>query len=114
MKCIVETPKRGWYVKPNVAWDSNPEFEFIIEGHADCGHAKDLDSRKSASEYVMFLCGTPVSVERGQQNLVVTSVTEDEKSSVTVYSQDMLCVMRIVEHVKLRVKKPMKLTLDNK
>ena len=101
-------------MKANAYWDGNPDFEFTIEGYADCGCATDPDSRKSVSGYSVFLCGVPVSVKSGQQKIVAISVTEGERSAGTVCAQDMLYVMRIVESVMLKVKKPMKLTLDNK
>ena len=71
MKYLVETSGRGWHMKPDVVWDGNPEFEFIIEGYADCGYTADPDSRKSVSGYTVFLCGIQVSVESGQQKVVV-------------------------------------------
>ena len=91
-------------MKPNVFWDGNLDFEFTIEGYADCGHATDRDYRKSISGYCVFLCGVPVSVKSGQQKVVAISVTEGERSSGTVCAQDMLYAMRIVESVSLKVK----------
>ena len=42
------------------------------------------------------------------------SVTEAEMSAGVTCAQDMLYVMRIVEALGLKVKKPMELTMDNK
>ena len=60
MNYIVNRLERGWYMKPNVFWDGNPDFEFTIEEYADCGYAIDLDSRKSVSGYGVFLHRLPV------------------------------------------------------
>ena len=42
------------------------------------------------------------------------SVTEAELGAATQCAQDMLFAMRIIESLELRVKKPMKLYVDNK
>ena len=55
-----------------------------------------------------------MSVKSWQQKIVAISVTEEERSAGTICAEDMLYVIRIVESVMLKVKKPMKLTLDNK
>ena len=55
-----------------------------------------------------------MTVKSGQQKIVAISVTEGERSAGTFCTQDMLYVMKIVESVMIKVKKPMKLTLDNK
>jgi len=45
---------------------------------------------------------------------VTLSVTEAEYVSATQCAQDMLFVIRVVESVGLKVKKPMRLEIDNK
>ena len=45
---------------------------------------------------------------------VTLSVTESELVSATHCAQDMLCAMRILESMGLKVKKPMLLHVDNK
>ena len=74
----------------------------------------NIQTHARVKVYIWFFCGIPVSVKSGKQKVVEISVTEGERSSGTVCAQDMLYVMLIVEPFKLRVKKPMKLTLDNK
>lgn len=48
------------------------------------------------------------------QNCVTLSVTEAELVSATTCAQDMLFVMRVLESIGLKVKKPMILQVDNK
>ena len=83
-------------------------LKFLFEGYADCGHTTDPDSRKNVSGYTVFLCGMPVSVNSGQQKIVAISVTEGKRSAGAVFAQDTLYVMRIIESIKLIIKKPMK------
>ena len=54
IKYVADTPERGWFMKANAYWDGDLDFEFTIEGHVDCGHATDPDSRKSVSGYSVF------------------------------------------------------------
>lgn len=56
----------------------------------------------------------PVLVKSRGQKIVSISITEGERGAGTTYAQDMLYIMRIIESVELKVKKSIKLTLDNK
>mmetsp|Transcript_18815 Transcript_18815/g.23344 ORF Transcript_18815/g.23344 Transcript_18815/m.23344 type:complete len:1201 (+) Transcript_18815:436-4038(+) len=114
MKYCVGTPNRGLVLEPNEQWDGNPEFEFTIKGLADSEYAKDPETRRSVNGWTVFLCGAPVTMKSKMMPVVALSVTESELSSGTNCAQDMLYVMRVIESIKLRVKKPMKLLIDNK
>ena len=50
----------------------------------------------------------------GMQKIVALSVTEAGLFSGTQCAQDMLYVMHVIEGMELKVKKPMKLKMDNK
>jgi hypothetical protein len=107
------TPNRGLELKPNRKWDGNPNFEFIIEGRSDSDYAKDTDTRQSVSGSAVFLEGAPVVMRSSSQKSVTLSVTEAEQTAAVQTAQDMLFVMRIMESLGLKVKKPMLLKLDN-
>ena len=67
------------------------------------------------SGYSVFLCDAPVSSASRMQGHVTLSVTEAELAAATTQcSQDMLFVMRVIESIGLKVKKPMILQVDNK
>ncbi len=114
MKYCVGTPKRGLMIEPTEFWDGDKKFEFTISGRSDSDFAKDIISRRSVSGCSTFLCGAPVSIRSKMQDCVTLSVTEAELVAATQCAQDMLFVMRVLESMDLKVKKPMILEVDNK
>ena len=114
MKYCVGTPNRGMYLKPNRTWDGGADFEFEINGRSDSDYAKDVERRRSVSGYSVFLEGAPVVMASRMQGHVTLSVTEAELAAATQCAQDMLFVMRVMESVGLKIKKPMILEVDNK
>ena len=113
MHYCVSTPQRGLLLKPDTEWDGNQDFEFIVKGRSDSDYAKDPNKR-GVSGYSTFLCGAPTTMKSKMQNCVTLSVTEAELVSATTCAQDMLFVMRVLESIGLKVKKPMILQVDNK
>ena len=114
MKHCVGTPNRGMCLKPNTTWDGKPDFEFAVNGRSDSDYAKDIERRRSVSGYSIFLNDAPVSSASRMQGHVTLSVTEAELTAATQRAQDMLFVMRVIESVGLKIKKPMMLEVDNK
>jgi hypothetical protein len=114
MKYCTETPNRGLVLQPNESWDGSADFEFTVSGRADSDYAKDPEKRRSVSGYSTFLCGAPVTMKSRMQSCVTLSVTEAELVSGTQCAQDMLFIMRVLESIGLKVKKPMVLEMDNK
>jgi hypothetical protein len=109
----VGTPNRGLLLKPTMKWDGNPDFEFIVNGRSDSDFAKDPERQRSVSGYSTFLCGAPVTMKSRMQGRVTPDVTSAELVSGTQCAQDMLFVMRVIESMGLKVKKPMTLEIDN-
>jgi hypothetical protein len=114
MNYCVATPKRGLLLKPNMKWNGDPNFEFVIKGRSDSDYAKDPERRRSVSGYSTFLCDAPVTMKSRMQGCVTLDVTSAELVSGTQCVQDMLFIMRVVESIGLKVKKPMILEMDNK
>lgn len=114
MQYCHSTPERGLLLKPTRKWNGDPKFEFIISGYSDSDYAKNTDSRRSVSGTVVFLEDAPVSSRSSTQKSVTLSVTEAELAAAVQCAQDMLFVMRLMESIGLKVKKPMILKLDNK
>ena len=56
----------------------------------------------------------PSVIKSGQSKTSDLSVTEGERSAGVLCAQYMIYAMRIFESMKLKVKKPMKLHVDNK
>jgi hypothetical protein len=109
-----DTPEQGLLLKPKRKWNGDPSFEFIITGYSDSDYAKDTDTRRSVSDTAVMLEGSPVSMQSNTQKSVTLSVTEAEQAAAVSCAQDMLFVMRLMESMGLKVKKPMILKLDNK
>jgi hypothetical protein len=114
MKYCIGTPNRGLLLKPDSKWNGDPNFEFTVTGKSDSDYAKDSATRRSVTGYSTFLNGAPVSMKSRMQSCVTLSVTEAELVSGTQCAQDMLYIMRVLESMGLRVKKPMILHMDNK
>jgi hypothetical protein len=46
MEYCVETTEHGLVLKPDLEWNGNTEFKFVIHGISDSNFAKDPDTRK--------------------------------------------------------------------
>jgi hypothetical protein len=83
MEYCVETKDRGLVLKPDVKWNSDPEFKLGIRGISDSDFAKDPKTRKSVSGNSTFLCGAPVIQCSTMQGIVALSVTDAELFAAT-------------------------------
>jgi hypothetical protein len=110
----VATPQRGITLSPDGEWSGNPTFEFHITGKADASYKPYEDTSLSVAGHAVFLQGAPISEKSKVLQTTVLSVTEAELCSGIECVQDMLFCMRVMESIGLRVKKPMKLSIDNK
>ena len=113
MAYCVQTPNRGLLLKPTTPWNDTDD-ELIVTGMSDADYAKDPTTRRSVSGYSTFLNGAPVTMKSGQQTTVTLSTAEAELMSATQCAQDMLYVMKLLESLGLKVRKPMVLKIDNK
>jgi hypothetical protein len=114
MKHCVETPKRGLLMAPTGTWTGKTSEELIIKGMSDTTYASDYDTRRSVMGRTTFLNDAPVIMKSNMRRYTDLSVTESELGGATETAQDMLFVMRILESMGLKVKKPMILYVDNK
>ena len=114
MKYCVDTPKRGWYLKPGRKWNGNKDFKFKINGRSDSDFAKCPVTRKSVSGWNVKLEDCSVIVKSGMQRSPTLSVTESELVAGVTCAQDMLYVKNLLESIGLQVELPMKLEMDNK
>jgi hypothetical protein len=114
MRYALGTPKRGLTLAPTAVWDGNPDFEFIIHGTADASYKPYNDSGASVGGHAVFLHDAPISEKIKVQQCTTLSITEAELVSGADCAQDMLFAMRVLESMGLKVKKPMKLYIDNK
>jgi hypothetical protein len=114
MRYCLATPERGLLLKPNGKWNGDPNYEFEIKGRSDANYATDPATRRSVSGSSVFLEGAPVVAKSNGQKSVTLSTAESELSAGTSCAQEMLYVMRVMESIGLKVKKPMILEMDSK
>jgi hypothetical protein len=114
LQCCLNTPNMGVLLQPNEHWDGNPEFECMVSGESDSEYNNDPDTRRSVSGGIIYLCGAPVSVRSAGQKIVALYVTDAELVATGQVAQDMLFVVILMESIRLRVKKPIILNVDNK
>ena len=72
------------------------------------------ETHKSVMGCVTFLEGAPVMFKSSTQNVICLLVTEAKLAAGVTEVQGMLYVMRVLESMDLKVKKPMVLEMDNK
>ena len=115
MKYCITTRKLGWTLKPSRKWNGKDKnFEFIIRGESDSNYATCVETRKSVTGFCVYLEDALISVKSGMQKIVALSVTEAEVIALVQVVQEMMYVMKIIESMELKVKKPMMIQVDNK
>eukprot|EP00957_Ditylum_brightwellii_P054520 4130425-Ditylum_brightwellii.AAC.1 len=100
------TPKCGLLLKPEGKWNGQNRFMFELTGCSDSEYAKD-ESRRSVNRWSVFLCKAPISVKSKMMPVIVLSVAEAELFAAVQCSQDMLCILRIMNSMGLKIKLPM-------
>lgn len=92
MKYICDTNERGLTLNPTQKWDDSKNHEFVISGKSDSDYAKDMQTRKSISRYVVYLEGAPIMFKSSTQKSVALSVceAEQEQTSGVLCAHDVL------------------------
>ena len=102
-------------MKPTGIWNENEEEnEVNIVGVSDSDYSKDIETRRSVTGYTVFLNGAPVAAKSKMQEAVTLSVAEAELVAAMHCYQEMLHVKKVLESIKISVKFPMVLQMDNK
>lgn len=115
MKYIVATPKCGWVLHPENAWDvKDKAFHFRVSGKSDSTFKSCPDMHRSTSGGIVCLEGAPVVCLSQGQKFVSLSVTEVEVYSAVLVAQYILYVINFLVYRELQVEKPMVLEIDNK
>ena len=114
IKYCVDTPRRGWLLKPNRKWGGKSNQKFRVSGRSDSDYAKYPATRRSVSGHNVRLEGAVVICKSGMQRTTTLSVTEAETVAAVTCVQDMMFVKNIIESMGLEVKLPMRLEIDNK
>jgi hypothetical protein len=105
----------GWTLKPTGIWkEIDEENKVNIIGVLDSDDSKDIETRRSVTGYIVFLNGAPVAAKSKVQKAVTLSVTEAELVAAMHCYQEMLYVKKVLESIKISVRMPMILQMDNK
>ncbi len=95
-------------------WDGEKEFHFRIKGASNSDYAKDTQTRRSISGYVVYLEDAPVMHRSETQKTVALSVCKAEMNSAVLCAQDMIYAKHVLESLGHQVETPMVLQMDNK
>ena len=114
MNYVVHTKERGLCLAPEMTVKDPQNDLFILKGRSDSNYATNVETRKSVSGMEVTLNGAPVVMRSVGQKIIALSVTEAELIAMAQVVQEMLYVMRILESMNLKVKKPMIVESDNK
>eukprot|EP00957_Ditylum_brightwellii_P007111 539753-Ditylum_brightwellii.AAC.2 len=113
LKYCTLTPRRGLFLRPKGNWDGTEKFLFEISGSSNSEYAK-AKNRRSLNGWLVFLNEAPINYKSKMMPIVVLSVTEAKLFAAVQCMQDMLCAIRILNSMGLKVKLPMIFYLDSK
>jgi hypothetical protein len=114
MKFCLGTPNRGLFIKPNVTWAGDNNFEFEVSGLSDTGFAKDSIARHSVTRMSVEVQNATIIWKSKMQTCTTLSVAEAELVAGVECVTCMVYVMRILESIGLKVKLPMLHWTDSK
>ena len=114
MRYLTGTKDAGLTLQPTRKWDGAKDFLFRVRGVSDSDYAKDTQTRRSISGYVVYLEDAPVMHRSATQKTVALSVCEAEMNSAVLCAQDMIYAKHVLESLGLQVETPMMLQMDNK
>jgi hypothetical protein len=111
LKC---TKDAGLFLKPERKWDESDSFQFKINGRSDSDYAKDTQTRRSNTGYVVYVEGAPVMHQSATQKTVALSSCEAVLNAAVLRVQDMIYGKNLLESTRWKVQLPMILEMDNK
>jgi hypothetical protein len=108
------TREAGLLLKPSQKWNGSNEHQFCIRGKSNLDYAKDTQTRRSVSGYVVYLEDTPTMHRSATQKTVALSSCKEELNAAVLCVQDMMYPRNMLELIGLKVELPMILEMDNK
>ena len=114
MEHVLKSLKHGMVRQMDDHWDGSKNFEFEISGISDFGDATEPESHKRCGGLQVFLNKAHIAHKSKMQPSMSLSMAEGELITVVEAAQIMLFVIRVMEDIRLQVKKPMTLWVDCK
>ena len=114
MQHVLSFPKHGIVMQPEGHWDGSKDFQFEIDGISDSGDAAEPESCKQCGGLQVFLNKAPIAHKCNVQPSVSLSMAEGKLIAAVEAAQIMLFVMRVLEDIRLCIKKLMILCVDCK
>lgn len=90
---------------------SKDAIALLIAG--DAPFADDLETRRSAQEYVIILYGGPIAWKVARQDTVTTSTTEAELLALGLTAKEAMAPKRLFRDMQLNLGEPWRIFCDN-
>ncbi len=103
MRHVLCTKDAGLLLKPSQKWDGSNEHQFRIRGRLDSDYAKDTQTRRSVSGYVVYVEDAPTMHRSATQKTVALSSCEAELNAAVLCVQDMLYQKNTLKLIGLKV-----------
>jgi hypothetical protein len=114
MRYVLCTRDAGLLLRPSQKWDGSNEHQFRIRGRSDSDYAKDTQTRRSVSGYVVYVEDAPTMHRSATQKTVALSSCEAELNAAVLCVQDMVYQKNTLESIGPKVEYPMVLEMDNR
>jgi hypothetical protein len=114
MRYVWCTIEAGLLLKPSQKWNGSNGHQFCIRGKSDSDYAKNTQTRRSVSGYVVYLEDAPTMHRSATQKTVALSSCKAELNAAVLCVQDMMYQRNTLESIILKVELPMILEMDNK
>jgi hypothetical protein len=114
MKYVLCTREAGLLLKPSQKWDRSNKHQLRTRGKPNLDYAKDTQTRGIVSGYVAYLEDAPTMHRSATQKTVALSSCKAELNAAVRCVQDMMYQRNVLEQIRLTVKLPIILYMDNK
>ena len=85
-----------------------------MTGVSDASYATCKDTRKSVTEYIVYLEGAPIAIKSGMQKIIALSSSEAELIALVQCLQEIMFMKKVLESMELQVELPILIKCDNK
>jgi hypothetical protein len=111
IRYVISTENRGLVLVPKEKW--SPKYMLLIHGRSDSDYTRNTDEYISISNGRVFMNGAPTWFRSAIQKFVTLSVTEGKTAAGVMVAQDMVDVYCLLDLLKLSIKLPVVLEMDN-